>query len=109
MSTTVAMNTDAPATGSMGKYYTSKIGELREVSGLLVYDCSSSVLQEEESKLHVSPEDWNDDMVIPGTYLSPMPLVTQHFVCFFASPASEIIADCARTKCGSPAPQGSPE
>jgi hypothetical protein len=38
MSTTVAMNTDAPATGSMGKYYTSKIGELREVSGVLVYD-----------------------------------------------------------------------
>lgn len=35
MSTTVAMSTDAPATGGMGKYYTSKIGELREVSDRL--------------------------------------------------------------------------
>lgn len=27
----VAINTNIPATGSMGKYYASKIGELREV------------------------------------------------------------------------------
>jgi hypothetical protein len=43
MSATVAMSTDAPATGSMGKYYTSKIGELREVSGLFVCSIVSVV------------------------------------------------------------------
>jgi hypothetical protein len=45
MSTAVAMSTDAPATGSMGKYYTSKIGELREVSLLLVYSVIVVIVQ----------------------------------------------------------------
>jgi hypothetical protein len=30
------MSTDAPETGMFGKYYASKIGELREVSAALV-------------------------------------------------------------------------